>query len=106
MAHRPDSHTFSRAARLVERRDKLDKLIQAGRLTEDDAERLTAAAKSGELNDAAREMQLKHARARVNAAVEDGRLTQEDAQAIFDRLENGEDPRFLRGLRRGIPADR
>lgn len=89
--------------RLVER---LDKMIRAGRLTEEDAERLRASAESGDLDDAAREIQLKHARARVTAAVEGGRLTQEQAHAFFDRLDKGEDPRFLRGLlRRGIDAD-
>lgn len=107
MAHGPDSHAWlNRATGLVQR---LDKMVRAGRLTEEDAERLRAAAKSGDLKDAAREIQLKHARARVVDAVEDGRLTQEEGHAFLDRLEKGEDPRFLRGLRRrprrGIDAD-
>lgn len=104
MRHTPDSHAWlNEGARLVER---LDKMVRAGRITEEDAERLRAAAKSGELKDAAREIQLRHARGKVSAAVEDGRLSQEQADAIFDRLEKGEDPRFLlRGLRRRIPAD-
>ena len=76
-------------------------MVRAGRLTEEDAARLIAAENSGEFEDAAREIQLKHARARVTAAVEEGGLTEKEAQAILERLERGEDPRFLRGLRRG-----
>ena len=103
MTHRPDNHTWRNGgARLVGR---LDKMVQAGRLTEEDAERLRAAANSGQLDDAVREIQLKHARERVNTALENGRLTQEEARAIFDRLAKGEDLRFLRGLLRGIETD-
>ena len=76
-------------------------MVRAGRLTEEDAARLIAAANSGEFEEAAREIQLKHARARVTAAVEEGGLTEKEARAILERLEKGEDPRFLRGLRRG-----
>jgi polyhydroxyalkanoate synthesis regulator phasin len=103
MTHRPDNHTWRNGgARLIGR---LDKMVQAGRLTEEDAERLRAAANSGQLDDAIREIQLKHARERVNTALENGRLGQEEARAIFDRLAKGEDPRFLRGLLHGIETD-
>lgn len=99
MTHGRDSHKWlKRGPRLLER---IDKLVQAGRVNEEDASRLRAAADTGELDEAAREIQLRHATARVNDAVEDGALTQEQAQAFLERLANGEDPRFLRGLRRG-----
>ncbi len=80
--------------------EKLDRMVKAGRLSEEEAERLRAAATSDELDEAAREIQLGHARTRVAAAVEDGSLTQDEARAMFDRLDQGEDPRFLRGVGR------
>ncbi len=98
MTEERNTHDWQRRGiGLVER---LDKMVAAGRLTEEEAGRLRAAAGSGELDDAAREIQLKHARARVREALEGGHLSQEEADAIFCRLEDGEDPRFLRGLRR------
>jgi hypothetical protein len=103
MTHKPDGHTRSKGGdRLIGR---LDKMVRAGRLTEEDAERLRAAANSGELDNAVREIQLKHAGERVNAALGNGRLTQEEARAIFDRLAKGEDPHFLRDLLRGIETN-
>lgn len=94
---------LKKGARLVE---KLDKMVKAGRLSEEEAERLRTAATSDELDDAGREIQLGHARARVTAAVEDGSLTQDESRAILDRLDQGEDPRFLRGLGRRPRRDR
>jgi hypothetical protein len=40
---------------------QLNELVEAGRLTEEDAERLRAAARPGELGDVAREMRHGHA---------------------------------------------
>lgn len=99
MTHGRDSHAWlKRGPRLLER---IDKLVRAGRLTEEEATRLRAPAETGEFDEAAREIQLRHATARVNDAVEGGTVTGEQAQAFLERLANGEDPRFLRGLRRG-----
>jgi len=97
VAHLQRSHPWlDRGPGLAER---LEKMVRTGRLTEGEAARLVAAADSGGFEDAAREIQLRHARARVSAAVEEGSLTDEDARALLERLESGEDPRFLRGLR-------
>ena len=79
---------------------RLDKMVAAVRLTEEEAERLRAAAESGGLDAAVQELRGKHAQATVGAAVEDGRVSQEEANALLERLEVGEHPRFLRGLRR------
>ncbi|MCA1672855.1 MAG: hypothetical protein LC799_11865 [Actinobacteria bacterium] len=99
MNHRPDSHAWlKRGPQLLER---LDKLVRAGRLSDEEAARLRTAADTGQLDDAAREIQLRHASARVNEAVADGTITQEQARVLLERLASGEDPRFLRGLRRG-----
>jgi hypothetical protein len=80
--------------------ERLDKMVKAGRVTEDEADRLRAAARGGDLDEAVREIQLKHARARVDAAVENGRLSQGEADSLVQRITNGESPRLLRGLRR------
>ncbi len=111
----------SRVAQLRGRRDRpgrarrggairVDTLVKAGRLTEEDAARLRAVEETDELHDVAREIQLRHARKRVGEAVQEGILTEEEARTSLDRLADGEDPRFLRGLRRGrrprVAADR
>ncbi|MDP8976784.1 MAG: hypothetical protein M3N28_10565 [Actinomycetota bacterium] len=99
MVHRRHSHiSAERGIRIIER---LDRMVEAGRLTDEEATRLRAAGGAGELDDAVREIQLKHARARVRAAVDEGSLTDDEAQVMLERLQEGEDPRFLRGLRRG-----
>lgn len=97
MARNPRDHAqLRRGPRLVRR---LDKLVEAGRLTEDEAARLRTADDDG-LEGAARAIQLRHARARVGEAVENGAVTRGDADVLLDRLDRGEDPRFLRGLGR------
>src|SRR6266498_1736095 len=102
MNEHPDRHTTHRIpARLLER---LETLVEAGRVTDEEAERLRVAAASGELDEGVRQIRLGHARATIGAAVEDGRLTQDEADASLERLHNGEDPRFLRGLRRHRPG--
>lgn len=79
--------------------ERLDKLVEAGRITEEEAERLRAA-EPGERDDLIREIRLNHAKAKLDPAVEDGRLTQDEADDILGRLANGERPRFLGPLRR------
>jgi hypothetical protein len=75
-------------------------MVEAGRVTDEEAERVRTAADSGERDEAVRGIRLRHARARVGAEVRDGRVTQDEADLILRRLENGEHPRLLRGLRR------
>jgi hypothetical protein len=85
--------------------ERLEKLVQAGRLTEQEAERLRGAADQREFDGAVREIRIRHATERVDEAVEDGRLSRPEADALLERLHSGEDPRFLRGrLRRGRSA--
>ena len=81
---------------------RLERMVATGRVGEDDAAQLRAAADSGGLDTAVVELRRKHATARVDAAVERGRLGEDEARRILERLESGEDPRqLLRGLRRG-----
>lgn len=97
-----ESHSWLKRGPNLLRR--VDKLVEAGRLTDEEAARLRAAEATGDLEDVAREIRLRHARARVSEAVREGLLTEAEARASLDRLANGEDPRFLRGLRGGRRA--
>jgi hypothetical protein len=98
---RRDTHTQPTSpARLVKR---LDKLVEAGRVTPEEAARLRAATDSTEFDDAVLDVRLRHARVIVDEAVADGRVSQAEADVLRERLRNREDPSFLRGLRRGAP---
>jgi lipase chaperone LimK len=95
------SHSqLDRGSRLAE---SLEKMVRAGRLTEEEAARLIAAAAADqprEFDAVVQKIQGRHARARVAAALGAGDITPEAAQAMLARLDEGEDPRFLRGLGR------
>lgn len=93
-----DNHAEQTEAERLRRR--VDKMVQAGRVTSEEEKRVRAAADSGELDDAVREIRLRHARARFGAEVRAGRVTQEEADLALQRLENGEHQGLLRGLRR------
>jgi hypothetical protein len=80
---------------------RLDKMLEGGRVTEEEARRLRVAADSEDFDEAVREIRLRHATERLGEALDDGRITPEEAATFRERLKNGEDPRFLRGLRRG-----
>jgi hypothetical protein len=80
---------------------RLDKMLEAGRVTEEEARRLRVAADSEDFDEAVREIRLRHATERLDEALDDGRITPAEAATFRERLRNGEDPRFLRGLRRG-----
>ena len=82
--------------RLLER---LDKMVEAGRITNEQAERLRAA-QPGERDDTVQEIRLNHIRAKLVGAVEEGRLTQSEADDILGRVAEGEQPRFLGRLQR------
>jgi hypothetical protein len=84
--------------------ERLDKMVDAGRLTAEDAERLRAAEPS-ERDDIVRAIRLNHVKAKLDPAVHDGRVSQHEADDILSRLANGERPRFLRRLRQTAVED-
>jgi len=79
--------------RLVER---LDTMVESGRVTEQEAGRLRAARGPGEFDDVVRGIRLRHAGTRLHDAVVDGSMSQEEADGYLERLGNGEHPRGLR----------
>jgi DNA-binding FrmR family transcriptional regulator len=90
-----DAHSGKRLAA------RIDKMLAAGRITEDEAAQVWAAAESGTIDDVVREIQVRHAREWLAAAVAEGRVSERDAAEALDRLERGDDPDAIRALRRG-----
>jgi len=76
--------------------DQLDKMVESGKVTEDEAKRVRAASGPAEFDDVTRDISVRHAKARLDAAVEDGGMSQEEADGFLSRLRNGEHPRSLR----------
>jgi hypothetical protein len=83
-----------RQERLV---DRLDKMVDAGRVTEQEAERLRRADTPGEFEDGVLDIRLRHAGTTLDAAVRGGSLTQQEADGLLGRLRDGEHSRALRG---------
>jgi hypothetical protein len=76
------------------RRDRilgaLDRMVEAGRLTECEAEALRTAADAIEFNHAVREIRARHAGVKLDAAVADGSMSRSEADNLLDRLRQGE----------------
>lgn len=91
------------------RRDRLlgalDRMVESGRITEREAQRLRAAANESDFNEAARGICVRHAGMKLDAAVADGSLTRAEADGFLGRLMDGEHGRSLRA-RLGTAAHR
>jgi hypothetical protein len=86
---------------------RLDHMVESGRLTDDEALRLRAAAEPGEFHHAVRDIRVRHAAMKLDAAVADRSLSRVDADGLLDRLRRGEHGRPLRAhLRRLRPGGR
>jgi len=80
---------------------RVGRMLQSGRITADEAERLRCAVGSSQFNEIVGEIRGRHAGARLDWEVEDGRLTREEANVLRKRVQDGEHPRSPHGLRRG-----
>jgi hypothetical protein len=76
---------------VIEVPPRLDRMVEAGRITADEALRLRA----GDI-DAAVGIRVRHATARVDEAVAAGRANREEAERLLDRLRAGEHSPELR----------
>jgi hypothetical protein len=85
---------------------RLDKMVESGRLTEEEAERLRGAAQATEFDDVVRDIRVRHAMTRLDAAVVAGSVTQVEVDGFLERLRNGEHPRSLRGHLRKLRPER
>ncbi len=88
-----DTTDVTRRPRLM---DRLDSMVDSGRVTGDEAARLRAAGGNDEFDGVVRDIRLRHARARLDTAVEGGSMTREEADGFIARLRAGEHPRSLR----------
>jgi hypothetical protein len=93
-----DDIEWARRDRLLPR---LGPMVESGRLTPEEAERLRGATDSSEFNGAVREIRVRHAGMQLDAAVADGRTTRVEADGFLDRLRRGEHGRFLRSRLHG-----
>ncbi|MDQ6847274.1 MAG: hypothetical protein M3019_06790 [Candidatus Dormibacteraeota bacterium] len=88
------------------RRDRilgaLGRMVQAGRLTEREAEGLRTASDANEFNQAVREIRARHAGVKLDAAVADGSMTRSEADNLLDRLRQGEHGGGLRSRLRSL----
>jgi hypothetical protein len=91
----------------------LDRMVSAGRVTAEEAERLRGAGDVGAFDATLAEIRTRHAGPDLDAAVADGQLTQPEADELLDRLGRGDHSPGLhkrvrpwRNLHRRPPGDR
>ncbi len=72
------------------------KLVAAGRLTADEAERLRAAPDLSRARRVVREIRARHASERLDDAVAEGTVSRQEADELVERLRGGEHSRALR----------
>jgi hypothetical protein len=78
---------------------RVEKMLAAGRITADEAERVRAAPNTGDLDAVVDEIRRRHAAEWAAAAVANGRITDEEASEILAALERGDDVQSIRRLR-------
>jgi hypothetical protein len=82
--------------------DRLDRMVESGRVTEQEAGRLRTAAAPGEFEEGILDIRLRHAGTTLDPAVHEGSLTREEADTFLGRLRNGEHPGALRAQLRSL----
>jgi hypothetical protein len=84
--------------------DRLDPMVESGRVTASEAERLRGAAEPEEFDEAVVGIRARHAGTKLNAAVESGQMTRDEADAYLRRIRAGEHIPGLRArLRKLLP---
>ena len=80
----------------------VDKMVQSGRITDQEAARLRAAGSPEQVDAVVGEISMRHARMKIGAAVDTGSMPKEDADGFLDRMRRGEHPQDLRAQLRGL----
>ncbi len=75
---------------------RLDQMVESGRLTDEEADRIRAAGERKEFDDVVRNIRVRHAETSLSSAVADGSLTQGEADDFLGRLRNGDHSPSLR----------
>ena len=94
----PDPSAVTEDDRLERR---LNKMVGAGRVTTEDAERVRASS-AEERDRAVVEVRAAHITARVRDALNEGRLTEAEAAEVRAQLDAGRDPKDIPGLRAAL----
>ena len=99
-----DQTESRRRDRLVER---LEPMVESGRVTQSEADRLRAAAGRSEFDEVAIGIRARHAGRKLDQAVEGGHMTREEADGYLERMKKGEHIPGLRAqLRKLLPGTR
>jgi hypothetical protein len=75
---------------------QVDRMVAAGRITEEEATQLRAAEGTPEFDAVVGAIRARHAGAHMEAAVAEGDISQGEAPASLERLRGGEHPEGLR----------
>ena len=75
---------------------QLDKMVQTGRMTEDEAQCIREAEGTPAFEQAVLNVRVRHAAERLDAAVASGEMSREEADGQLQRLREGEHPKGLR----------
>ena len=75
---------------------QLDKMVAAGQVTEEEAERLRATQGTGDFASVLGDIRARHASVRLEDAVRDGVMDAAEAAEQLERLRSGEHPKGLR----------
>jgi hypothetical protein len=76
--------------------ERLDAMVESGRITPEEATRLRATKGTEEFDDAVAAIRARHAGEHAAASVRDGHISQDDADALLDRVRQGEHSPELR----------
>lgn len=91
-----DDQTPPEPARLERLVGQADKMVEAGRLSADEAGRLKAAPDPGRAEAVLRDVRARHAGERLDVAVAEGAMTRAEADEVLERVRGGEHSRKLR----------
>jgi hypothetical protein len=81
--------------------ERLDAMVENGRITTEEAARLQAAEGTAEFDRVVATIRARHAQAHTDPAVADGRMTEQEADGYLERVRGGEHSSELRKAVRG-----
>jgi polyhydroxyalkanoate synthesis regulator phasin len=76
--------------------EQLDRMVETGRITDAEAQRLRATQGTVEFAEALNAVRARHAGAHLDQAVADGRMSEDEAHDYLDRIRAGDHSRELR----------
>jgi polyhydroxyalkanoate synthesis regulator phasin len=76
--------------------ERLDSMVESGRITPEEATRLRATEGTEEFDDAVAAIRARHAGEHAAASVRNGRISQDEADGLVDRVRHGEHSPELR----------